>query len=50
MKEGSQNSNSEEICKIIMKLKIQVEEDRRIEETIRSRLEEKEKMIESLEA
>jgi hypothetical protein len=32
-----------------MKLNIQVEEDIRIEETLRSQLEEKEKMIESLE-
>jgi hypothetical protein len=35
---------------MIMKLKIQVEEDKRIEEALINQLEEKEKMIESLEA
>jgi hypothetical protein len=50
MKEGSQNSNSEELEKMITSLKIQIEEDKRIEEILRSQLEEKEKMIGSLEA
>jgi hypothetical protein len=50
MKEGSQNSNSEEIEQMITSLKIQIEEDKRIEEILRSQLEEKEKMIGSLEA
>jgi hypothetical protein len=35
---------------VITELKFQVEEDRRIEETLISQLEEKEKMIENLEA
>ena len=49
-KEGTQNSNLDEIKQIIMKLKIQVEEDKRIEETLKKQLEDKEKMIEILEA
>jgi hypothetical protein len=48
MKEGSQNSNSEELEQMIMSLKIQIEQDKIIEEIIRSQLEEKEKMIGSL--
>jgi hypothetical protein len=35
---------------MITKLKVQVEDDRRIEETLISQLENKEKMIERLEA
>jgi hypothetical protein len=50
MKEGSQNSNSEEIEQMITSLKIQIEEERRIEEILRSHLEEKEKTIGSLES
>jgi hypothetical protein len=46
----TQNLNSEEVNQIITKLKVQVEEDRRIEEILRSQLAEKEKMIERLEA
>jgi hypothetical protein len=49
MKEGTQNSNYEEIEQMIMSLKIQIEEDRTIEETLRSQLEEKGKTIEILE-
>jgi nickel-dependent lactate racemase len=49
MKEGSHNSNSEEVEKMITKLKIQVEEDKRIEEALRNQLEEREKVIEILE-
>jgi hypothetical protein len=50
MKEGSQNSNSEELGQMITSIKIQIEEDRRIEEILRNHLEEKEKMIGILEA
>ena len=45
MKEGSQNSNSEELEQMIMSLKIQIQEHKIIEEILRSQLEEKEKMI-----
>jgi hypothetical protein len=50
MKEGSQNSNFGEIEQMITSLKIQIEEDKRIEEILRSQLDGKEKMIGSLEA
>jgi hypothetical protein len=49
LKESSQSPNSEEDQQMIMKLKFQVEEARRIEEILRSQLEEKEKEKESLE-
>jgi hypothetical protein len=49
-KEGSQNSNSKEVEQMITKLKIQVEEDKRIKEALRGQLDEKDKMIEGLEA
>jgi hypothetical protein len=51
IKEGSQNpnKNSKEVWKMIINLKVQVEEARRIEETLKIQLEEKEKMKESLE-
>jgi len=39
MKEGPHNSNSEEIEQMITSLKIQIEEDKIIEEVIRSQLE-----------
>jgi hypothetical protein len=45
MIEGYHNSNSEEIEQMITSLKIHIEEDKIIEETFRSQLEEKEKMI-----
>jgi hypothetical protein len=41
LKESSQNPNSGEDQKIILKLRVQVEEVRRIEEILRSQLEEK---------
>jgi NACalpha-BTF3-like transcription factor len=50
LKERSQNSNSKELEKMIKSLKLQIEEDTRIEEVIRIQLEEKEKMIGILEA
>jgi hypothetical protein len=40
MKEGSQNFDFEKLEKIITNLKIKIEEDRRIEEILRSQLEE----------
>jgi hypothetical protein len=49
-KEGTQNPNSEELEKMITKLKIQVEEDKRIEEALKERLEEKDRIIGNLEA
>jgi hypothetical protein len=49
MKEGYPNSNSEEIEEMITSLKIQIEEEKIIEEVLRIQLEEKEKMIGSLE-
>jgi hypothetical protein len=49
-KEGSHNSNSKEVEQMIMKLKIQVEEDKIIKEALRGQLDEKDKMIEGLEA
>jgi hypothetical protein len=49
MIEGSQNSNSEELEQMITSLKIQIEEERRIEEILISQLEEKDKMIGILE-
>jgi hypothetical protein len=49
MKEESHNSNFEELEKMIMSLKIQIEEDKIIEVILRSQLEEKEKMIRSFE-
>jgi hypothetical protein len=48
MKQGFQNSNSEEIKQMIMSL-IPIEEDIIIDEIIKSQLEEKEKTIGSLE-
>jgi hypothetical protein len=41
LKESSQNPNSREDQQIILKLRVQVEEVRRIEEILRSQLEEK---------
>jgi hypothetical protein len=49
MKEGSQNSNSEELEHMITSLKVQIEEDKIIEEILRSQLDEKDKMIGILE-
>jgi hypothetical protein len=49
-KEGKKNSNSGELEKMITKLKIQVEEDKIIEETLKERLEEKDRIIGGLEA
>jgi hypothetical protein len=41
LKEGSQNMNSEEVYQMVMNLKVQVEESRRIEETPKIHLEKK---------
>jgi hypothetical protein len=49
-KEGARNSKSEELEKSITKLKIQVEEDKRIEEPLKEQLEERDKIIGILEA
>ena len=49
-KEETQNYNSEELEKIISNFKIQVEEDKRIEEALKEQLEEKDKIIGNLEA
>jgi hypothetical protein len=43
------SNNSEEVDQMIVKLKIQVEEDKRIKESLICQLDEKEKMIEGLE-
>ena len=37
-KEGAQNSNSKELDKMIIKLKIQIEEDKRIKEPLNEQL------------
>jgi hypothetical protein len=49
-KEEYQSSNSEELEQMITKLKIQVEEDKRIEETLKEQLEERDSIIGNLEA
>jgi predicted acetyltransferase len=49
-KENSQNYNYEELEQMITKLKFQAKEDRRIQETLREKLEERCKTIERLEA
>jgi len=49
-KEEIQNSNSEELEKMISKLKIEVEEDKRIEEELKGKLEERDNIIRNLEA
>jgi hypothetical protein len=48
LKEDSQNHNSGKDKKIIMNLKVQVDESRRIKEILKSRMEEKEKEKQSL--
>jgi hypothetical protein len=50
LKDGFQNPNPEEGYQMIMNLKVQVEDTRRIEETLKNQLEENEKMKERLEA
>jgi len=49
MKESSQTPNSKEDQHMIMNLKFQVKEDRKIEERLRSQLKEKEKEKDNLE-
>jgi hypothetical protein len=49
-KEDIQNSNSEELEQMITKLKVQIEEDKRIEEALKEQLEEKDRIIGNLEA
>ena len=49
-KEESQSSNSEELEHMITKLKIQMEEDKKIEEALKERLEERDRIIGNLEA
>jgi chromosome segregation ATPase len=48
-KEETKNSNCEELEEMITKLKIQVEEDKIIEEALKERLEERDKTIGNLE-
>jgi regulator of replication initiation timing len=50
IKDGSQDPNFEEVYQMIMNLKVQVEDTRGIEETLKNQLEENEKMKESFEA
>jgi hypothetical protein len=49
-KEDIQNSNSEELEHMITKLKVQIEEDKIIEEALKEQLEEKDRIIGNLEA
>jgi hypothetical protein len=50
LKKKEESQNSKEVEQTIMKLKLQVEEDKRIKEALRGQLEERDRTIEGLEA